>query len=149
MLPFRVLELSLHDIVKLLAEWLDVHVALGMFLVEPADVDHIRDARDVPPPVAVLLLAPRLTIPVQNRLNILNMLDCEVLAVGVKVDIDGEVRHQESSVTQSVPAVVVTRPLVAALRADIFWPGETVMTVSQFAGRNGSAVVAVAVPVES
>jgi hypothetical protein len=43
----------------------------------------------------------------------------------------------DSSVTQSVPAVAVTRPLVAALMAEIFWPGETVTYSIQLAGRTG------------
>jgi hypothetical protein len=97
----------------------------------------------------MLFLASRIAIPFKDWFYILNVLNREVLSVAVEMNLNGKVRHQESSVTQRVPAVAVTSPLVAAFNADIFWPGETVMIVSQFAGKNGSAAVAVADAVES
>lgn len=96
-----------------------------MFLVQPSDIDDVWNARDVTPPVAVLFVTARLPVPLQDRLDILDMLDRKILAVAVKVRPDQDAVHHDISVTHNVPAVAVTSPLVAALMAEIRWPGLT------------------------
>jgi hypothetical protein len=69
----------------------------------------------------------------QDRLDILNVFDSEVLPVAV--DVDASV-HQLSSVTETVPV-----PSAAS-----FWPGVTVKYNGMFAGKSVSVATAVGVP---
>ena len=59
------------------------------------------------------------TDPLQDRLDILHMLDHKIPAIAVEMRPDEDTLHHEVSVTQRVPAVAVTRPLVAALIAEM------------------------------
>ena len=59
---------------------------------------------------------------------------------------DQDAVHHDISVTQRVPAVAVTSPLVAALMAEMRWPGLTTTYWTVLAGRKLSALVAVCTP---
>lgn len=69
-------------------------------------------------PVGGLLFIPRRFGVFDDVLNVLDVLDSKVLTVAIEMNLDAKFAH--SSVTQSVPAVAVIRPAVAALIADIF-----------------------------
>jgi hypothetical protein len=70
----------------------------------------------------------------KDRLNVLNHLDSNVLAVAV--DVDARIEHYDSSVTETVPV-----PSAAS-----FWPGVTVKYSGMFAGNSVSVATAVGVP---
>src|SRR5438132_1481636 len=117
-----------------------------MFVVEPLHIDDVWDTCDVPSPIAVLFVAARFLVPRKDRFDVLQVLDNKVPAIAVEVRPNENLAHQDISVIHNVPAVAVTRPLVAALMAEMLWPGLTMTYSIRFAGRNGSAVVAVCAP---
>lgn len=106
-----------------------------MFFVEPPDINDVGNAGDVSPPIAALLLAASFPVPLQDRLDILNVLDGKVFAAAIEMRADPNTVHQDISVTQRVPAVAVTNPLVAALIAAMRWPGVTITYSITLAGR--------------
>lgn len=79
----------MNDLVELLREHPQRRIALGVLFVEPLHIDHVGNARDVAPPIAVLFFPSRLAVPVQDWLDILDMLNREVLTVGVEMDLNG------------------------------------------------------------
>src|SRR6202035_379485 len=127
--PFGISELLLHDQVELWREHAQGEVTFGVFFVEPPDVDDVGNARDVTTPIAGLFDAARRLVPLQDRLDILDVLDRKVSAIAVEMGPDQNAVHHDISVTHNVPAVAVTSPLVAALMAEMLWPGLT-MTYS-------------------
>jgi hypothetical protein len=72
----------------------------------------------------------------QDRLNILNMLDSNILTIAI--DVDARIEHYDSSVTERVA--------VDAVIAATFWPGVQVKISGKFAGNSVSVATAVGVP---
>ncbi len=106
-----------------------------MLLIEPLDVNDVGNAGDVPPPVAALLVQTCLAIPFQNGRHVLDMLNRKLAAIAVEMRPDQDAVHHDISVTHRVPAVAVTRPLVAAFSAAMRCPGLTVTYSTVLGGR--------------
>src|ERR1700687_6457217 len=68
--PSRVLELPCHQLVEFRREHAQLRVAARIFLVEPADQDHVRNGGDVAAPVAALRLATQRMIALKDRLDV-------------------------------------------------------------------------------
>lgn len=79
---------------------------------------NVWNAMGMPAPIRRLILIPSGLGIFDDVFNVLEMLDSKVLTVAVEMNLDAKFAH--SSVTQSVPAVAVIKPAVAALIADIF-----------------------------
>jgi hypothetical protein len=61
---------------------------LAVLLVQPPDVDHVRDFGDVPAPIALLLLGTKELVLLKDWLDVLDVLDSKVFARCCRAGVD-------------------------------------------------------------